>query len=261
MTAILGLNAYHADSAACLVIDGEIVGAVEEERFLRLKHWAGFPHEAIAWCLAEGGITLDQVDVVAVNQDVRANLGARIGYALRRRPSPRLVLERLRNQRKRRSLGDELGGAQITYVEHHLAHLASSFWVSPYDDAVALSVDGFGDFTSCAWGPASRAGGIQIDGRVLFPHSLGLFYEALTQYLGFPHYGDEYKVMGLAPYGEPVFVDAMRKIVTLLPGGGFELELKYFRHHREDVAYQWADGSPEFGELFSPALEELLGPR
>ena len=102
---------------------------------------------------------------------------------------------------------------------------------------------------------------ISTHGRVYFPHSLGIFYQALTQYLGFPHYGDEYKVMGLAPYGRPSFLDAMRKIVRLLPDGGFELDLKFFRHHREDVPYQWADGSPEFGDLFSPALEELLGPR
>jgi len=259
MTAILGLNAYHADSAACLVVDGEIVGAVEEERFLRLKHWAGFPKEAIDWCLSEGGITLDDVDVVAVNQDVRANLGARIGYALKRRPSPGLVLERLRNQRKRRTIGDELGSAEITYVEHHLAHLASSFWVSPYDDAVLLSVDGFGDFTSCAWGPADR-NGIRIDGRVLFPHSLGLFYEALTQYLGFPYYGDEYKVMGLAPYGEPRYRDQLLEVVRLQDDGTFELNLDCFRHHRESVGYVWDNTIPQSGTLYSDGLVELLGP-
>lgn len=259
MTAILGLNAYHADSAACLVVDGEIVGAVEEERFLRLKHWAGFPKEAIDWCLAEGGITLDDVDIVAVNQDVRANLGARIGYALKRRPSPQLVLERLRNQQKRRSLGDELGGVEITYVEHHLAHLASSFWVSPYDDAVLLSVDGFGDFTSCAWGPADRSG-IRIDGRVLFPHSLGLFYEALTQYLGFPYYGDEYKVMGLAPYGEPRYREQLLEVVRLKDDGTFELNLDCFRHHRESVGYVWENTIPQSGTLYSDGLVELLGP-
>ena len=108
-----------------------------------------------------------------------------------------------------------------------------------------------------------RGKGCEIStyGRVYFPHSLGIFYQAITQYLGFPHYGDEYKVMGLAPYGRPSFLDSMRKIVRLLPDGGFELDLKFFRHHREDIPYQWTNGSPEFGDLFSPALEELLGPR
>jgi carbamoyltransferase len=259
VTAILGLNAYHADSAAALVVDGEIVGAVEEERFNRLKHWAGFPQQAIDWCLAEAGLAIADIDHVAVNQDVRANLAARVGYAIRRRPSPQLLLERLRNQKKRRSLGDEVG-APVTYVEHHLAHLASSFWVSPYDDAVVLSVDGFGDFASCAWGPASRTGGIAIDGRILFPHSLGLFYEALTQYLGFPHYGDEYKVMGLAPYGEPRYRDQLLQVVRLQGDGTFQLNLDCFRHHRESVGYRWENTTPHSGTLYSEGLIELLGP-
>jgi carbamoyltransferase len=123
-----------------------------------------------------------------------------------------------------------------------------------------VSVDGFGDFASAAWG-VGRGKDIDIEGRVHFPHSLGIFYQALTQYLGFPHYGDEYKVMGLAPYGSPSAMEAMREIVRLKPDGAFELDLAYFRHHRERVTYQWTDGSPEFGDLFSPALEKLLGPR
>ena len=130
----------------------------------------------------------------------------------------------------------------------------------PFKQAAVVSVDGFGDFSSAAWGSGS-GGKISTDGRVYFPHSLGIFYQALTQYLGFPHYGDEYKVMGLAPYGRPSHLDAMRKIVRLLPDGGFELDLKFFRHHREDLSYQWTDGSPEFGDLFSAELEKLLGPR
>src|SRR5262249_38269514 len=111
-----------------------------------------------------------------------------------------------------------------------------------------------------AWG-VGQGTDIRVDGRVYFPHSLGIFYQALTQYLGFPHYGDEYKVMGLAPYGSPSRLDSMREIVHLKPGGKFELDLAYFRHHRERIAYQWSSGSPQFGELFSAALEQLLGPR
>ena len=146
------------------------------------------------------------------------------------------------------------------HIEHHLAHLSSAFHVSPFEEAVVVSVDGFGDFSSAAWG-VGKGKDISVDGRVYFPHSLGIFYQALTQYLGFPHYGDEYKVMGLAPYGKPAFMDAMRKIVRLKPDGGYELDLTYFRHHKEQVSYQWTDGSPEFGDLFAPALEALLGPR
>ena len=205
---------------------------------------------------------------VAFNQDSRANLLRKVGYFLTQRPNVDLVLNRLRNRRARSSLPNLLEqafpgqsiNAQFHPVEHHLAHLASAFHVSPFDQAVVASIDGFGDFSSAAWG-LGRGTEIAIQGRVYFPHSLGIFYQALTQYLGFPHYGDEYKVMGLAPYGLPSRLDAMRKIVHLLPDGGFELNLKFFRHHREDVPYQWANGCPEFGDLFSPALEDLLGPR
>ena len=145
-------------------------------------------------------------------------------------------------------------------VEHHLCHLYSAFYVSPFEESVTASVDGFGDFSSAAWGVA-RGSDLSVDGRVFFPHSLGIFYQALTQYLGFPHYGDEYKVMGLAPYGRPTLLDEMQKIVKLKDDGSFELNLKYFRHHSDDVPYQWENGSPEVGDLFSPALEDLLGPR
>src|SRR5262245_54357317 len=265
---ILGLNAFHADSSAALVRDGKLIAAAEEERFRRIKHWAGFPTQAIEYCLREAGISLADVDHVAFNQDNRANLSRKVTYFLKNRPNFGLVLSRLRNRAARANIPQLLASAfpnqtlsaKIHPVEHHLAHLASAFHVSPFDQAAVVSIDGFGDFSSAAWGAAVRCE-ISPHGRVYFPHSLGIFYQALTQYLGFPHYGDEYKVMGLAPYGRPSLLDAMRKLVRLLPDGGFELDLQFFRHHREDVPYQWADGSPEFGDLFSPALEQLLGPR
>jgi carbamoyltransferase len=265
---ILGINAYHADSAAAVVRDGELIAAAEEERFRRIKHWAGFPSQALAYCLEEAKIRLADVDHIALNQDNRANLARKAIYFVVRRPSIGFVLKRLANRRKREGLTALLCKefphqkfrGQLHHVEHHLAHLSSAFHVSPFEAAAVVSVDGFGDFASAAWGVA-RGSEIGIHGRVFFPHSLGVFYQAVTQYLGFPYYGDEYKVMGLAPYGRPSFLDAMQKLVRLLPDGGFELDLKFFRHHREDVSYQWASGSPEFGDLFSPALEDLLGPR
>jgi carbamoyltransferase len=263
---ILGLNAFHGDSAAALVRDGVLVAAAEEERFRRVKHWAGFPSQAIAYCLREAGLSLADVDHVAVNQDSRANRLRKIGYLLSTAPRIGLVLDRVRNRQKRDALpvllakefpGERFAGT-FHNIEHHLAHLSSAFHVSPFAEAAVVSVDGFGDFASAAWG-VGRGTRITIERRVHFPHSLGIFYQALTQYLGFPHYGDEYKVMGLAPYGAPSCMDAMRKIVRLQ--NGYELDLRYFRHHREAVAYQWTAGSPAFGDLFSPALEELLGPR
>ena len=219
---VLGLNAYHGDASACLLRDGVLVAAAEEERFRRVKHWAGFPSEAIRYCLREASATLADVAHVAVNQDGRANLLQKLGYLVTRRPDLGLVLDRIRNKRKRAGVGEELEacfpGERFTggvhEVEHHLAHLASAYLVSPFDEAVVASVDGFGDFASAGWG-VGRGGAVEVEDRVYFPHSLGIFYQALTQFLGFPNYGDEYKVMGLAPYGEPAYLPQMRRIVRL----------------------------------------------
>jgi carbamoyltransferase len=265
---ILGLNAFHGDASAALLRDGKLVAAVEEERFRRVKHWAGFPAAAIASCLEQAGVRLGDVDHVAINQDSGAHKARKLLYALRHRPDPALLLQRLSIRRKRRSVAELLAAAfpgemfrgGVHGMEHHLCHLYSTFHVSPFPEAVVVSVDGFGDFSSAAWG-VGAGDDIDIQGRVFFPHSLGVFYQALTQYLGFPHYGDEYKVMGLAPYGKPAFLNEMRRVLRLKEGGTFELNLDYFRHHRERVPYQWTDGSPEVGDLFSPALESLLGPR
>ncbi len=265
---ILGLNAFHADAAACLVKDGKLVAAAEEERFRRIKHWAGFPSEAIRYCLKEAGVSLGDVDHVAVNQDSRANMLQRLKFVAGSRPDIGLLVDRFRKRRERMGidglLAQEFPGsrvrAEVHAVEHHLAHLSSAFHVSPFKEAVAVSVDGFGDFASAAWG-LGRGSEISIDGRVHFPHSLGILYQAITQFLGFPHYGDEYKVMGLAPYGEPKFMREMAELVSSDADGSYALGLDYFRHHKEIVPYQWTKGSPVFDELFSPALEDLLGPR
>jgi carbamoyltransferase len=264
---ILGINAFHGDSSACLVIDGTIVAAAEEERFRRVKHWAGFPSEAIAWCLRDAGLQLGDVDHMAINQDSSANIGKKIAYTLAKRPSLSLVLDRIKNKKERdgidthlaRAFPDEPFKGKIHAVEHHVAHLSSAFHVSPFDEAVVVSVDGFGDFASAAWG-YGKGTKIEVDDRVYFPHSLGIFYQALTQYLGFPHYGDEYKVMGLAPYGNALFTKALSDIIRLNEDGTFELNLKYFRHAKEKIEYEWDNGSPSVGTLFTPELEALLGP-
>ncbi|RTL71293.1 MAG: carbamoyltransferase [Hyphomicrobiales bacterium] len=263
---ILGLNAYHGDSAACLVSNGEVVAAAEEERFRRIKHWAGFPELAIRYCLREAKVTMADLDVVAINSDPRANFLKKSAYALLDRPDPRLIINRLQNQSKRKSIEDEIARGfaepfrgRVLRVEHHLAHIASAFLVSPFEEACVASIDGFGDFSSAAWG-VGRADAITVEGRVFFPYSLGVFYQALTQFIGFPHYGDEYKVMGLAPYGTPAYLPQMRNIVKLKNDGGFELDTRYFRHHREKIDYAWDGGSPHVGTLYAPAMQELLGP-
>ncbi len=267
MTYILGLNAFHADSAACLVKDGELVAAVEEERFRRIKHWGGFPSEAIRYCLKEAGIALDQVGHVAINRDSHANLWRKIAYVVAKRPSLDLVLSRLRNRQQwadvraqlASTLPDMKFGGEVHQVEHHLCHLASAFLVSPFDKAVAVSVDGFGDFASASWGTGNGTA-LSIDGRVHFPHSLGIFYEGITQFIGFPHYGDEYKVMGLAPYGEPAYLKQMEQLVRLKDDGTFALDLHYYTHAREGSKYEVRDGMPSGGRIWSPAMAELLGP-
>ncbi len=265
---VLGLNAYHGDSAAALVVDGKLVAAAEEERFRRVKHWSGMPTQAIQWCLEDAGLRLSDVDHVAINRNPGVNHLRRALYVLRKRPSLGLILKRLGNIRRAASFEDQLQSAfpgetleaQVHRVEHHLAHLASAYLVSGFEEAVCLSVDGFGDFASSAWG-FGHGDQIDLGGRVYFPHSLGIFYTVITQFLGFPHYGDEYKVMGLAPYGEPKYLPQMRKIVQVQADGTYQLNLRYFRHHSDDVHYTWDDCCPEVGTLYrKAALEELLGP-
>jgi carbamoyltransferase len=264
---IVGVNAFHGDSSACLVRDGKLVAAAEEERFRRTKHWAGFPTEAIRYCLEAAGVAPVDVDYFAINQDSHANILRKVAYAVTQRPRVAMVLDRLRNRDQRSNLFEylartfpsgELRG-ELRLVEHHLAHLSSAFHVSPFERAVAISVDGFGDFASAAWGVGEGAS-LHVDGRVYFPHSLGVFYQAMTQYIGFPQYGDEYKVMGLAPYGQPRFVEELANVVRVLPDGSFELGLEFFRHQSEKITYEWEDGTPIVGRLFSPELEQLLGP-
>lgn len=266
---ILGVNGFHGDSSACLIVDGKLVAAAEEERFRRIKHWAGLPTEAIRYCLAAGGVAITDVERIAINRNPRANSMRKALFAFTRKPGLAAITDRLRNVVKVHNLRDDIASslgvspdkidARIDNVEHHLAHMASAFFVSPFSDAAVVSVDGFGDFASVMWG-AGRSTLIETADRIYFPHSLGLFYLALTQHLGFPNYGDEYKVMGLAPYGKPTEMEKMRKIVRLLPNGRFELDLTYFLHHSEGVSMIWDNGEPTIEKVFSRALEELLGP-
>jgi len=268
VTAILGLNAFHGDAAAALVIDGELVAAAEEERFNRIKHVAGFPALAAAWCLRDAGVEPRDLEHVAIGRDPRANLGAKVRQTSRRLRNPGYVLERVRNMRRVGDVRDDLAGAlgtsadelraQFHNVEHHQAHVASAFFVSPFDEAAVLTLDGFGDFASAmlAHGRGNR---FTVLDRVTFPHSLGIYYTAITQWLGFPKYGDEGKVMGLAPYGDPnVHREQMRELVRL--DGLFELDLDYFTHHVQGVDMTWNHGSPTIGRIFSRRLETAFGP-
>ena len=271
MTAILGLNAYHGDAAAALVVDGELVCAAEEERFNRVKHCAGFPAQAAAWCLAEGGLSAGDLDHVAIGRDPRANLGAKVLRTLLKGTSPSYVKARLENAARVRDVKGRARvgarrrrcGAELHHVEHHQAHVASAFFVSPFEDAAVLTLDGFGDFASTMLAEGHGSSFKVLD-RVLFPHSLGIFYTAVTQWLGFPSYGDEGKVMGLAPYGTPRYLERDARGRPARRATLFELGLDFFRHHKEGVDMTWderhavdrsASSRSSMEEVFGPARE------
>jgi carbamoyltransferase len=266
VTAILGLNAFHGDAAAALVVDGELVAAAEEERFNRVKHCAGFPEHAARWCLVDAGLQPGDLDHVAVSRNPRANIRRKLLRTVRHGASPRYLKARLENAARVRDVSSELARSlgsdlRATFhgVEHHQAHVASAFFVSPFDDAAVLSADGFGDFASTmlAVGHGNR---FEVLDRILFPHSLGIFYTAVTQWLGFPSYGDEGKVMGLAPYGEPERRLAPMRNLVELHDSGFELDLDYFSHASEGVDMTWDEGTPTIGRLYSDRLVEAFGP-
>jgi carbamoyltransferase len=265
---VLGINAYHGDVSAVLLKDGQLLTALEEERFRRIKHWAGFPTLSIQRCLEMAGISGAELSHVAISRDPKAHLLRKALFTLTKRPNLSIVRDRLRNAGQLRDVRTPLAAAlgmpvgklpKLHHVEHHPSHLASAFFVSPFEDAAICAIDGFGDFVSTSMA-AGRGNHFDVLARVYFPHSLGMLYTAVTQYLGFMGYGDEFKIMGLAPYGEPEFVPELRKLVKLKAGGTFELSLEYFRHWNEGVDMEWSDGYPTLGRVYSPALEKLLGP-
>ncbi len=268
---ILGLNAYHADSSAALLKDGVLIAAIEEERFLRVKHWAGFPAEAIKFCLRDAGITLDQVDHIAIGRDPKAKFLKKIWFAA---SHPQIGLNAFRNRILNAKqiasiakeftihfphISEESVNRKLYNVEHHRAHLASAFFASPFDDAALLSIDGSGDFTTTMLG-IGHDRTMRIIDSIDFPHSIGVFYSAFTQYLGFPHYGDEYKVMGLAPYGKPLYVDRLKQIVKLKDDGLFSLDLSYFNVTHGNVISYGDDHIPVVNKLYSAKLAEAFGP-
>ncbi|MDP1689555.1 MAG: carbamoyltransferase C-terminal domain-containing protein [bacterium] len=276
---ILGINAYHADSAACLIKDGKLIAAIEEERIRRIKHWAGFPSESIKFCLGYAGIRIQDIDHIAISRDPKANYWKKVWFILKTRPSFGWLWNRFVNKRKVKGLEDEFGNvfnlkkseirnlkSKIWYVEHHRSHIASAFFVSPFKESALLSIDGMGDFTSTMWGKG-KDNNFEVLGCINYPHSIGFFYTAITQYLGFNKFGDEYKIMGLAAFGKPNFMKEMKEIVRLEPDGPplsgaeglFKLNLDYFLHNKGEVNMAWEGGYPELSQLYSNKLELLLG--
>ena len=267
---ILGINAFHGDASAVLVKDGILAAAIEEERLNRRKHCAGFPSLAVRAVLEGSGVAPAEIDHVAISRDPKANLHKKILFTIQQRPSfTKLVKDRLANVAKVRSIEETLATAlgvparslraKFHGVEHHKSHISSAFFISPFEEAACLSIDGFGDFVS-TMRAIGRGNQIKVLDRIEFPHSAGLFYTAVTQFIGFRRYGEEWKMMGLAPYGKPTYVNQLRQVIHPVEGGRFELNLDYFRHQSDGVEMTWDDGSPHIGLVFSPKLAELLGP-
>lgn len=263
---ILGINAYHPDSAACLLIDGELKIALEEERLNRIKHWSGLPLLSIKKCLLEYNLKISDVDYIAINKNFYANFFHKAKYFLLNKSNLSHFYEKFKfkiiNSNTLQVIEKEIGSiksnCKLIPIEHHKAHMASAFYESPYDNAVNLSVDGSGDFASTTWGTNVK-NILRIDERIFFPHSLGVFYEAFTQFLGFPNYGEEYKVMGLSAYGIPSETNKIAKIIKLEKNGKFSLNLEYFNHHKKNLHYSWNDIFPKNEPIFNEKISKIFG--
>ena len=257
---ILGINAFHGDSSAAVMQDGQLVFALEEERLNRIKHWAGLPIGA-----AKAGLGGAQPDYIAISRDPKAHLKDKLVRAALRPHRWFNLSSRAVNSVRIAQVGNLLAAEGIQsqqsrpvhFVEHHRAHLASAFFASPFEEAAVISIDGFGDFSSVMWG-VGKANQIEVRGSVSFPHSLGIFYTAFTQFLGFPKFGDEYKMMGLSAYGEPRFAEQVRRVVRT-EGDQCRLNLDYFTHHSKGVEMTWYGGEPVLGSIFSDRMAKEFG--
>ncbi len=268
---ILGINSAHADSSAVAVGPGGIIAAIAEERINRKKHCAGFPALAVKEVLRLAGASIEDVTDIAVARDPKANLPGKLAYVARYPQSgiPKAI-QRLRVHQQVASspalVADALGSpesgirARFHQVEHHRAHIASAFYCSSFDRATGISVDGAGDFATSM---VARCEGnrLSVVRRYLWPHSLGVFYTAVCQFIGFDRFGEEYKVMGLAAYGTNRYIRQMRELVRWTPGTGIRLNLRYFRHHRDAQGLELA-GNDEvsISRLWAPEMETLFGP-
>lgn len=266
---ILGLNMFHADASAAIVEDGKILFAVAEERLNRHKHYGGFPSLAVKACLDAVGARLTDIHHVAVGQDSDANLAQKVQYAL---ANPVKMLNFIKMRQRKESMRDvrlllahalDLDPKKLNFqehhVEHHLAHIASAYYCSPWEKAAGFSYDGSGDFVSTM---RARCEGNDIHtlDRVFLPHSLGSFYTMICEFIGYKKYGDEGKVMGLAPYGKDTFVDEISKIVTR-KNGAFQLNLGYFKPLGSNQGMQvLPDGTVRLARHFSDKMEKLFGP-
>jgi carbamoyltransferase len=244
---VVGISAHFHDSACCLLQDGRLVAAAQEERFSRIKHDPSLPRAAFRYCLDAAGLSITDVDCIAYYENPVKKLDRQLWMGLPQVPpaSPQ-TLFRLDAMRPEREIRELLGfEGPVEYFDHHRSHAASGYYYSGFPEAALLTVDAVGEWATASYGAAEGAR-LDLVEEVAFPDSLGLLYSAITAYLGFEVNDAEYKVMGLAPYGEPRYVDAIRSLVSIENGGGFRLDLRYFDFLRSV-------------RMFSPELTRLLG--
>jgi carbamoyltransferase len=262
MSVIIGLNAFHADSAAAIIKNNELLFAIEEEKLNRIKHWAGFPILAIAKCLEQTSISSEEVTDISINTNPYSNLKKKIPFFLKNflfGNKKYEIFNRTKNKFKLRALFNKnfnfIRNVKIHFVDHHLSHISSAYYASNFDESLCISVDGFGDFESVAIAKCIKSK-IQIIDKVFFPHSLGIFYEMMTQALGFKNYGDEYKIMGLASYGKPIYFDLLKENL-FNEKNILSLNLNYFNHTKNNFSYKF-NGSPTQNELYNENLLKLF---
>jgi len=265
---VLGLNIYHGDSSACIFRNGSLIAAVEEERFTRVKHSAGFPTNSINFCLKTLNIEINEVDYIAINRNPRLRIVSKSLYFIKNKFKIINIFKRIKNFKKISSIADDIGKRfnlkrntikkKILFFDHHLCHAASSVISSNFNNTDYATIDGFGDFVSTTIGEFKNNKFYQLD-EVKFPHSIGIFYTTITQFLGFPNYGDEYKVMGLASYGKPIYFDSFLKIINLHKNNIFRLNLKFFKHHTSGIETSWLDSNPNISSIYTSHLCNILG--
>ena len=265
---ILGLNMFHADASAAIIDDGKVLFAIAEERLNRKKHFAGFPALAVKACLEAAGARISDLDHVAVGQDSDAHLAKKVQYAV---ANPTRILNFIKMRQRKEAMRDVRSllatsldadasclKFQEHHVEHHLAHIASAYYCSPWDRAAGFSYDGSGDFVSTMMARC-EGNSIEVLERVFLPHSLGSFYTMLCEFIGYKKYGDEGKVMGLAPYGKDTYCEKLRQLIHLR-NGGFQLEMQYFQPLGSNQGMEvLADGSVELARHFSDRMRDLFG--
>ena len=236
MSYILGVNAFHGNSSACILKNSEIVFAIEEEKINRIKNWSGFPIESIRMCLNHVSLNLNDITYIAINKNFVSNLKPKILFSIKNFKNFNYAIKKSKNLFKVRSIEDFFLKdfnllkliPKIIFVDHHIAHLSSSYLTSNFKNSALLSLDGFGDFSSCAIG-LGNPDGLTIKHKVYYPHSLGILYQSITQMLGFNNYGDEYKIMGMSALGNNKFEEQFQKIITI-KDWNYRLNKNYFRY-------------------------------